>query len=228
MTSSSKQPMRLSGSAKFLVDFGPLLIFMVAYFFGARLAPLAGGIAGREWSIAEGEEMYLAIMAFMPAFAVAFVYSVWKERRIAPMLAVTGLAIGVLGSLTLILHNKTFFYMKPTIIYALFATTLGAGLMTGRNFLKTLFDGALHLDDIAWPVLTRRYAWFFLALAIANETAWRYLMRDCDVSAAAHCAGEPAWVNLKVWGFTAVNLIFVGFQAPFIAKHMKDAPEAAD
>ncbi len=214
---------RLSGRAKFLVDFGPLLVFLIAYFFGDRLAPIFGAALGRAWEIAEGEEMFLAVAAFLPAFAIAFVYSVWRERRIAPMLAVSGVTVGILGTLTLVLHNKTFFYMKPTIVYALFAMALTGGLMTGRNFLKTLFDGALHMEDAAWRILTKRYVWFFIALGIANEVAWRWLMRDCDVAASAACAGEPVWVNIKVWGFTIVNLVFAGLQAPFIMKHAKEA-----
>lgn len=208
---------RLSGRAKFLVDFGPLVVFFLAYFFGARLAPMFGR------AIAPGEELFLAVQLFLPAFAVAFVYSVWKERRVAPMLFVSGLAVGVLGGLTLVFHNKTFFYMKPTIVYALFALTLIGGLMSGRNFLKTLFDGALHLPDEAWRTLTQRYAVFFAVLALANEAAWRYLTRDCDLtSIAAACAGEAAWVNLKIWGFTAINLLFALAQAPFLAKHVKE------
>ncbi|MDZ7629448.1 MAG: inner membrane-spanning protein YciB [Parvularculaceae bacterium] len=214
-------PPRLSGRAKFLVDFGPLVVFFVAYFFGARLAPLFGR------TIAPGEELFLAVQLFLPAFAVAFVYSVWKERRVAPMLFVSGLAVGVLGGLTLVFHNKTFFYMKPTIVYALFALTLIGGVMSGRNFLKTLFDGALHLPDDAWRTLTQRYAVFFAVLALANEAAWRYLARDCDLtSIGAACAGEAAWVNLKIWGFTAINLIFALAQAPFLAKHAKDEAKA--
>lgn len=208
---------RLSGRAKFLVDFGPLVVFFVAYFFGARLAPVFGR------TIATGEELFLAVQLFLPAFAIAFVYSVWKERRVAPMLFVSGVAVGVLGGLTLIFHNKTFFYMKPTIVYALFALALAGGLMSGRNFLKTLFDGALHLPDDAWRTLTQRYAVFFSALALANEIAWRWLARDCDLAAiGVACAGEAAWVNLKIWGFTAVNLVFAVAQAPFLARHAKE------
>ncbi len=218
---------KLSGGAKLAVDMGPLLVFMAAFFLGGRLAPLAGKIVGRDWAIGEGDEMYLAVGLFMPAFLIAFIYSVWKERRFAPMLLVTGVIVGVLGSLTLVLHNKTFFYMKPTIVYALFSAVLTAGFVTGQNFLKMVFDGALHLPDSAWRVLTRRYAIFFFALAVANEVAWRWLMRDCDLAGGAPCAGEASWVNLKVFGFTIVSLIFTGFQAPFISRHMPDeaAPE---
>ncbi|HOP19227.1 MAG TPA: inner membrane-spanning protein YciB [Parvularculaceae bacterium] len=220
-------PRRLAGGAKFAVDFGPLGVFLIAYFFGRKLAPVVGNILGREFTLASGEELFLAVAAFLPAFALAFLYSVWKERRIAPMLLVSGVAIGVLGVLTLVLHNKTFFYMKPTIIYVMFAGMLLAGLATGRNFLKTLFDGALHMNDDAWRTLTKRYAIFFCALAIANEVAWRWLMRDCDLGGAAQCAGEPLWVNLKVFGFTGVNILFAAAHAPFIAKHMKEVDESA-
>ena len=210
---------RLSGRAKFLVDFGPLLVFFVAYFFGRRIAPVFGQ------AVEAGGELFLAVACFMPAYAVAFLYSVWRERRVAPMLLVSGVAIGVLGSLTLVLHDKTFFYMKPTIVYLMFAVTLAGGLATGRNFLRTLFDGALHLPDDAWRTLTRRYVVFFALLALANELAWRYLTRECDLTAAAACAGEGQWVNLKIWGFTAINVLFAIAQAPFIAKHTETQPK---
>lgn len=225
MTDATAAPRRLSGQAKFAVDMGPLLVFMIAYFLGQRLAPIVGGVFGQDWAIADGEEMFLAVGLFMPAFFVAFAYSVWKERRIAPMLLVSGVIVGVLGTLTLVLHNKTFFYMKPTIAYTLFASTLAGGLMAKQNFLKILFDGALHLNDDAWRTLTQRYAVFFAVLALANEVAWRYLMRDCDLGGEAACSGEKHWVNLKVFGFTILSLVFTGLQAPFIAKHMTE-PEA--
>ena len=216
---------KLSGGAKFAVDMGPLVVFMIAYFFGRRLAPPLGAVFGQDWNIAEGEEMFLAIALFIPAYFVAFAFSVWKERRIAPMLLVSGVIIGVLGGLTLILHDKTFFYMKPTIAYMLFTATLAGGLIAKQNFLKILFDGALHMPDDAWRTLTKRYAVFFAVLAVANEVAWRYFTRECDIMGGAACPGEKHWVNIKVFGFTIVSLVFTALQAPFIAKHMPEAAE---
>jgi intracellular septation protein len=217
MTEPDKR--RLSGRAKFLVDFGPLMVFFLAYFFGRRIAAFAGGLAGQDWRIPEGEEIYLAMGVFIPVFAAAFLYSAVKERRIAPMLGVSGVVIGVLGALTFLLHDRTFIFLKPTIVYSLFAIGLGGGLATGRNFLKTLFDGALHMEDAAWRTLTKRFVGCFAVLAVVNEIAWRTLMRDCDFTGAARCPGEANWVNLKVWGFTAAYLLFCIAQAPFLAKH---------
>ena len=228
MNDTNDAPPRLSGRAKFLVDFGPLLIFMVAYFFGRRLAPAFSGVLGRDITIAEGEELYLAVGAFLPAFAIAFVYSVWKEKRIAPMLFISGVAVGVLGTLTLVLQNKTFFFMKPSIVYAMFAVLLAGSLASGRNALKTLFDGALSMPETAWRTLTKRYAAFFVVLAVVNEVAWRWLTRDCDLGADAACAGEPIWVNIKVFGFTILNIVFAGLQAPFLMKHAITEDDAAN
>jgi len=219
----SDQARRLSPNAKLAVDLGPLAVFFITYFMGDRIAPVFGA------TIEDGRELFVALGAFLPAFAAAFVYSVWRERRVAPMLLVNGVIVGVLGTITLVLQNKTFFYVKPTVLYTLFAVTLGGGLVGGRNFLKLLFDGAFTLPEDAWRTLTVRYAVFFAVLAVANEVAWRWLTRDCDLSVpGAPCDGEGAWVNLKIWGFTGLSLVFTGLQAPFLAKHMKDAPTKGD
>lgn len=243
MSETPTEGPRLKGGAKLAVDMGPLAVFMIAYFFGGKLVSLAGTLTGNEWCLREGSEMYLAIAGFMPAFAVAFAYSAWKEKRIAPMLLVSAVIIGVLGTLTLVLHNKTFFYMKPTLVYLLFASVLYGGMRVGRNFLKTLFDGALHLPEPVWRTLTVRFSIFFVALAIVNEIAWRWLTGDCPTTTApvaetggawgwllrecggaelAKCDGEAAWVQLKVFGFTLASLVFTGLQAPLISKYIEE------
>lgn len=216
---------KLTGGAKMAVDMGPLAAFMIAYFLGPRLVGPIGAMVGQDWSIAEGREMFFAIAVFLPAYCAAFAYSVWKERRIAPMLFVSGVIVGVLGGLTLLLDNKIFFFMKPTIAYLLFTMALGGGLIAKRNFLKILFDGALHMEDAAWRTLTVRYTIFFAVLAVANEIAWRFLTRDCNLFAEVACAGEKVWVQLDVFGFTIVILAFTMLQAAFIAKHMIEEEE---
>ncbi len=226
--SDAEQPnRRMSQTAKYLVDLGPLAVFFVVYFFGKRVAPIAGAILGRDIAVPEGGELFAALIAYMPVFAVAFGYSLWRERRVAPMLIISFVMVVLLGSLTLFLKDKTFFYMKPTIAYALFAATLGGGLASGRNLLKAAFDGALHLPDAAWITLTKRYAIFFAALAVVHEALWRWLMRDCDYNAGPTCPGEPIWVQAKLFGFTTINILFAAAQGPFLARHLKAAENAA-
>ncbi len=228
---------KLAGKAKMAVEFGPLIVFLVGYFLSERLAPVVGKLFGQTWSVCSGEEMFVAVGLFIPAFLVAFGFSVWKERRISPMLFITGAIVIVLGGLTLLLHDKRFFYMKPTITYLLFAAIFAGGLLGGRNFLKILFDGAFHLPEAAWRTLTWRFVGLYVVMAIANEVAWRMLAAGClpppgtetlirDVAgvclANGECAGEKAWVNLKIFGFTGIYFVFIFAQAPFLAKHMKE------
>lgn len=219
MSEGRKDGRRLGSRTRTLLDVGPLAVFLVLYFFGGRVTGVLSGVVGSNLAIAEGQELFVAVAGFMTAFAAAAAYSVCKERRIAPMQLVSFVVVVVLGSLTLFLHDRTFFYMKPTIAYLLFALMLGGGLAWGRNFLKAAFDGALTLPDAAWRKLTGRYTAFFIVLAAINEAAWRWLMRDCDIDAGTRCPGEPTWINLKIFGFTALNILFAAAQAPFIVAH---------
>lgn len=225
---TSRNGRRMSPTAKSIVEFGPLAVFFIVYFFSARLAPFLSGLFGSDWKVEDGQELFLAIAAFMPLFAVGFAYSIWIERRLAPMLIVSFVVVGVLGSLTLIFQDRTFFYMKPTIAYALFAATLGGGLVAGRNLLRTAFDGALQLPEDVWRTLTIRYTVFFAVLAVSNEIAWRWLMAGCDINAGPKCPGEPTWVNLKLFGFTILNVVFAAAQGPLIGKYLSDEPQNGD
>lgn len=215
---------RLSGAEKFSVDMLPLAVFMLAYFAGRPLADLFASVTGRGSPVQEGKELFLAIGLFLPAYFTAFVYSVWKEKRVAPMLLLSGLMVGILGGLTLFLGNRQFFYMKPTIAYAIFTMLLAGGLVAKKNFLRTILDGTIRLPDGIWRTLTVRYALFFAVLAFVNEVAWRYFTRDCDISAPAGeggiCPGEKHWVNLKIFGFTIASLVFTALQAPLVTRHI--------
>lgn len=202
---------KLQGTEKLAVELGPVLVFMLSYFQHKRVAPFVDSILGSSFFSQEGNQLFLALALFMPVFIIAFGYSVWKERRVAPMLLVTGVILLVFGSMTLIFQDKTFFYIKLTILYSLFAAILGGGLLFGQNYLKVLFDGAFHLPDNAWRTLTWRFVGFFAVVAIANEFVWRTLIA-MDM--------ESTYITLKMIGVPVVYLGFMLFQAPLLAKHM--------
>lgn len=218
-------PRKLTGQAKFLVEFGPLLLFFSGLFFHARLAPVIDGAFGITYFDEPGRELYLGLALFCPAFAVAFAYSIWKTRRAAPMLVVVAVITGVTATLTFVLDNKQFTYMKPTIVYGLMSAVLLAGLLMGRNFLKAVFDGALEMPDHAWRTLTWRFVIFNALTALTNEVLWRTLTADCVVDAV--CTGEKTWFTIKAFGFTAAYLVFVIAHTPFLMKYaaQPNAPE---
>ncbi len=183
---ATMQKQELTGWKKIAVDFGPLIVFFVAY---------------------NRFDMFVATAAFMAAIAVAVAASYVLTRHVPPMLWFTAALVGFFGALTLWLKDETFIKMKPTAVYLIFAAILGFGLITGRNYLKTLFDKAFAgLSDAGWNKLTLRWALFFVAMAIANEIAWRGFSTDI-------------WVHFKTWGDTLLTFIFALAQIPMMQKH---------
>ena len=212
---------KLDGNEKLAVEMGPLVFLGLGYFLPGTFGPPLDRVFGTEMFSAEGGELFVALALFLPAFAVAFAWSAVRARRVAPMLWITGVIAFGMGGLTFAFQDKTFFYIKPTLIYAATALALGGGLLAGRNFLKLLFDGAFEMDEAGWRVLTWRFVAFNLAAAVANEILWRTLTGDCVEGVA--CGGEKVWMNIKIFGFTAAYFVFVAANAPFLMKRAKFA-----
>jgi intracellular septation protein len=217
-------PAKLDGTSKLAVELGPLAAFFVGFFGHKTLGPMVDGALGTTLFAPAGHELFLAVLFSLPAFAIAFAYSVWRTRRVAPMLLISGVLVMVLGALTFIFQSKTFVYMKPTLIYAATAGVLGGGLLVGRLFLRAIFDGALQMEDAAWRTLTWRFVGFNVAAAITNEVLWRTLTAGCVADAV--CAGDKTWTLIKLFGFTGAYFVFVLAHTPFFMRHMKETPKA--
>jgi len=170
---------------KFATEIGPLLVFFLV---NAKF------------------NLFAATAAFMVAIVVAMIASYTVTRHVPLMALVTGVIVLVFGTLTLVLHDETFIKVKPTIIYALFAATLGGGLLFGRSFIAVLFDQVFNLTPRGWRILTFRWALFFLGLAILNEAIWR-------------TQSTNFWVNFKVFGVTSLTMIFAIAQMPLTKRY---------
>jgi intracellular septation protein len=130
---------------KLATELGPLVVFFVA---NAKF------------------HLFVATGAFMVAIVVAMIASYVVTRHVPMMAIVTGAIVIVFGTLTLVLHDETFIKVKPTIIYGLFAATLGGGLLFGRSFIAIMFDQMFNLTPQGWRILTFRWSLFFFAMAI--------------------------------------------------------------
>jgi intracellular septation protein len=156
-----------------------------------------------------------ATAVLIGATLVALAASYAIERRIALMPLISAGLVAVFGGLTLWLADETFIKMKPTIVYLLFATALLGGLALGRPFLKTLFQMAFHLTDAGWRILTLRWGAFFVAMAVLNEIVWRNFSTDL-------------WVDLKVFGFLPLTMLFALAQIPLVRRHaLPDEPKSS-
>ena len=181
-----------------VVDYGPLLVFFVAYRWAK---PAESGGIGEVVAVTK------STLAFMLATIVALVVSKWRLGRISPMLWLSTLLIVGFGSLTIWLNDPFYIQVKPTVIYLFFAAVLFGGLLRGKAMLKLLLQSAFDgLDDDGWRKLSRNWAFWFLALALANEVLRRTLSFD-------------GWLQAKLWGVSAASFAFTFAQVPMLLRH---------
>jgi intracellular septation protein len=179
---------------RLLVDFGPLLVFFATY-------KLAGG---------ELHAVLVATAAFMAGILISTVASLITFRKVTPMLWLSTILIVSFGAITLYLRDPRFIQMKPTIYYILLAALLFAGLLRRKPLLRWLFGPVFPgLTEQGWLKLSRNWALFFVALAVANEIL--RAMVDFDT-----------WLTLKVWGVTIVSFIFAMANMPMLLRNGLD------
>jgi intracellular septation protein len=177
-----------------LLDYGPLIVFFVTY-------KLAG--SGLQGSL-------VATLAFMVAVLISIVVGLVVVKRVSPMVWISTILILGFGAITLYLRDPRFIQMKPTFIYIGFAALLGGGLLRGKALLKWLFGPVFPgLTEEGWRKLSRNWALFFLALAIANEVMRTTLTFD-------------TWLTVKVWGVTVVSILFAIANMPMLLRHGLD------
>ena len=171
-----------STGARLLLDLAPLLAFFLTNF----LAPVPDTV-----------KIFVATGVFMMTMIVAMLISQLRYRHISPLLWFSGLMVVVFGGLTIWLHDETFIKIKPTIYYSIVACLLLFGLVTGRNLLK-LALGSVYpgLSQRGWHLLTRNWIFFFVAMGIGNEVAWRSTSTD-------------NWIALKLWLFLPLTFVFM-------------------
>lgn len=177
---------------KIALEMGPLVIFFLA---NSYLGIFPG----------------TAIFMVMTVIALGLSYALARTIPIMPL--ITAVFVIVFGGLTLYLADETFIKLKPTIVNAMFSTILLVGLLSGRLFIKLVFESAFNLTDRGWTLLTRAWIGFFAVLALLNEIVWRNFPTD-------------TWVTFKVFGVMPLTIGFTLMLLPLISRHMIQPVEA--
>lgn len=194
MSQAAKSP-ALPPLLKLLLELGPLALFFLVF---AKFG------------------IFAATAVMMVSVIVTLGVSYWKLGRIPIMPLVTAVIVMAFGSMTLIFHDETLIKIKPTVLYLLFSAALFFGIVFRKPMLQIMFDGALHLTEAGWRILTWRWALFFLVLAGLNEAVWRSVSTE-------------HWVTFKSFGFLPLTVIFALAQAPLISRYEakgEEEPEA--
>lgn len=204
---------KLGGGLKFALEFGPLLIFFFALMRSEWLVGLIPALA------AAGKPLMIATAVFIPATVIALAVTWLLTRTIPLMPLVSGIVVLIFGGLSLWFQNDTFFKMKPTIVYTLFAAILLGGLVMGKSLIGYVFESAFQLDEAGWRKLTLRWGLFFLFCAVLNEFVWRGLGAIYPPELA-----DEYWATFKLFGFTGITFLFVFSQMPLIMRHSLEDP----
>ncbi|KLG17926.1 intracellular septation protein A [Enterobacter roggenkampii] len=153
-------------------------------------------------------DIFAATKALIVVTAVVLIYSWIRYRKVEKMALITFVLVAVFGGLTIALHDVEFIKWKVTVIYALFA----AALLFSQWFMKkpliqSMLGKELTLPQGVWSRLNIAWAIFFILCGLANIYIAFWLPQDI-------------WVNFKVFGLTALTLIFTLLSGVYIYRHM--------
>ena len=151
-------------------------------------------------------DFMLAVGLLVAATVVALAAGWMLERRISMMALFGCVAVAFFGGLSLYFDNELFIKIKPTVLTILLAAVIAGGRLLGRNPLGLLMGTQLRMRDAGWRALSWLWVAMFLTTALANEIAWRSLSTD-------------DWEMFKVFGITAISLLFAVLSVPVMTKH---------
>jgi intracellular septation protein len=133
---------------RFLIDFFPIVLFVVAY---------------------KLEGIYTATAVLMGATIVQSALLYAMERKLQTMQKVTLVLILVFGALTLYLQDERFIKWKPTVLYAGMAIALGAAMWVWKkNVLHMLLGTQLKMAETVWTRLSVAWIGYFLFMSVIN------------------------------------------------------------
>ena len=180
-----------------LLEWSPLVIFFVVF-------KLYG--------------IYWATASLMVTCVALMIVHRMRAGRFKTMHVAAACVVLVLGTATLLLHDKRFIQWKPTVLLGAAALAFLGSTVIGqrplaRRLLEGVFSEPLDLSRHIWTLLNLGWALWFAVLAAANlYIAWNF--------------PESVWVNFKVFGITVAMLIFMIPQVIWL--HGKTAAATAE
>jgi intracellular septation protein len=177
-----------------LLEWSPLIVFFVAF-------KLLG--------------LYWATGALMVVSVASLLIVRLRTGRFKPVQVITTVIIVILGSATLLFHDKRFIQWKPTVLLGAAIAFLGSNLIgrqpLARRMLEGVFSEPVELSAHAWRVINTLWA------------AWLALLATVNIY-IAHNFAEGVWVNFKVFGISLLMMVFMIPQVVWLSSKTKTAP----
>jgi intracellular septation protein len=192
---------------KLLLEFLPLGLFFIA---------------------TDQYNIYIGTWVLMVATVISTALIWIFYKRVAIMALITAATGLVSGGMTIFLTDPMWVKLKPTIVSFFFGFILLFGLWIDRPLLKSLLGEDLNLTHQGWRVITYRWMWYFMFIAVLNEVVWRGadwwwqdVPRFADQAHAVHPA-DQFWAGFKAFGLMPITILYAALQLPLLKKFRED------
>jgi len=213
---------------KFLLDFGPIVLFFIVYkFYG----------------------LYAAIYAMIASTFVQIMYSRATTGKFVTSQVLTFALLVVFGGISIILRDPAFVMWKVSVLYVIFATVLiGSNYVGSKTLLERMMGKELQLPRNTWVNLTWFWSLGFIVIAIINAffvntalSARNQFLNggvlvdpkidlknfDCSQSPLESLcliaqSSEESWVNFKLFGTLGLTLVLIIITVLMLSKHFKE------
>ena len=184
---------------KQVLELGPTVIFFLIYL---RIKDEVYTFGGTDYS-----GFIVATIVFVPILLVAMGILWILTGKLSRIQVFTAFMVIFFGALTAWFNDERFFKMKTSIVNGLFAVILGIGLSRGKSLLQYVMGDMIPMEQEGWIILTKRLAFGFAVLAVANEIVWRTMSTD-------------AWVKIETFAFPVALFLFLWAQIVMLQKYV--------
>ena len=213
---------------KFLLDFGPIVLFFIVYkYYG----------------------LYAAIYAMIASTFVQIMYSRVTTGKFVTSQVLTFALLVVFGGISIVLRDPAFVMWKVSVLYLIFAAVLiGSNYIGSKTLLERMMGKELQLPRNTWVNLTWFWSLGFIIIAIINAffvntalSARNLFLNsgsivdpkidlknfDCSQSPLESLcliaqSSEESWVNFKLFGTLGLTLVLIIITVLMLSKHIKE------
>ena len=213
---------------KFLLDFGPIILFFIVYkYYG----------------------LYAAIYAMIASTLVQIMYTRYTTGQFVTSQILTFALLVVFGGISIVLRDPAFVMWKVSVLYVIFAAVLiGSNYVGNKTLLERMMGKELQLPRATWINLTWFWSLGFVIIAGINaffvnsalsarnqfinggvqvDSKIDFSNYDCSQSPLKDLcitaqSSEEAWVNFKLFGTLGLTLVLIVITVLMLSKHIKE------
>ena len=199
---------------KLLFDLFPVILFFAAFKYSEKNPEMAASwVASLMGSAAVDPKIAPILLATVVVIVATIAQIMWvafRHGKVDKMLWVSLVLVVVFGGMTLVFQDESFIKWKPTILYWVFAGSMGfAALVMKKNAIKTMLGEQLTLPESVWTKVNLSWMAFFVIMGFLNLIIAFNFPTD-------------VWVNFKLFGGMGLMLVFVLGQGFMLSKYVEE------